>query len=620
MKHSLLVLLAAAFSLTPISVKASTTIDELSALSQVGAGQLAVKLLEQYRPPADQDVKGWQVWQRRQIEVSRGLGNWNEALELLAVIPSNVDPEYRYWAISRRAEGLMATGQPAEARTLLRNAIWTNAKAQGAPQVVLRQQQADWLPTWRRQLIKAYLEEARYDEAQLSASLYVTDYERSNERTQLRPGIQRFPRDYVSRSLGALGRLQARVALYDKRYRDAWRLLERDGYPEAQLARGVSQLREQFERRTATKESQEAAARTVLKNAFDIADDKQHAPDWRKSAAILAHEASIALVRPIAASDAILKAVSLAPIDLHGESLLRVEDTWYLDALARAGNMMLNGSQLRDAPSDEKFSAINQWKRGPALAGLLAIATNGGNDANDAFRLFSKQLLAEKKGGVILKRLLLDSGSFSNLASLPLDVRYDLVEYLLNTQQIADASRLMDSLAEPPAGTSLLNWQMRRARVLILAGKKDAGHAAMQQILDQNPSLDVRQGDRLMQVIFDFQAAGEHTSAINFLNQVAKRDLDDQRRRELHFWLADSYKGKDLHLEGAHHYLLSAGHLDPFSMDQWAQTARFEAAIQLQEAGLREDAARIFQRLKNVSDDPGRKAMLQTRIDRLGGA
>jgi hypothetical protein len=28
----------------------------------------------------------------------------------------------------------------------------------------------------------------------------------------------------------------------------------------------------------------------------------------------------------------------------------------------------------------------------------------------------------------------------------------------------------------------------------------------------------------------------------------------------------------------------------------------------------------LFQRLKNVSDDPGRKAMLQTRIDRLGGA
>ena len=221
---------------------------------------------------------------------------------------------------------------------------------------------------------------------------------------------------------------------------------------------------------------------------------------------------------------------------------------------------------------------------------------------------------------MILKRLLLDSGSFSDLGNLPLDVRYDLVEYLLNSQQIADASRLMDSLAEPPEGTSRLNWQMRRARVLVLAGNSDAGHSAMQQILDENPQLEARQIDRLMQVVFDFQAAGVHTSAINFLRQVAARDLDDQRRRELHFWLGDSFKGKDLHLEAAHNYLLSAGHLDPFSMDQWAQTARFEAAIQLQEAGLREDAARIFQRLKNVSDDPGRRAMLQTRIDRLGGA
>lgn len=620
MKHSISLIFAAAFALTPLPSHASTTIDELSALSQVGAGQLAVKLLEQYRPRPENDIAGWQVWQRRQIEVSRGLGNWNEALELLAVIPANASAEYRYWAISRRAEGLMATGKPSAARSLLRNAIWNTAQKLGSPQVILRQQQADWLPTWRRQLIKAFLEEELYSEAQQAAALYVTDYERSNERSQLRPGIQRFPRGYVSRSLGALGRLQARVALYDQRYQDAWRLLQRDGYPEAQLAKGVAQLREQFERRDATAESKEVAALDVLSNALEIASDQAHAPDWRKSAAILAHEAAVRLTRPIAASDAILMAVELAPLDLHGESLLRVNDTWYLDALARAGNMMLNGSDLKNASADDKFSAINQWKRGPALAGLLALATNGDDDSDDAFRLFSKQLLAEKRGGMILKRLLLDSGSFSDLANLPLDVRYDLVEYLLNSQQIADASRLMDTLAEPPAGTTRLNWQMRRARVLVLAGNVAAGHSAMQQILDENPKLEPRQGDRLMQVIFDFQAAGEHTSAINFLNQVAKRELDDQRRRELHFWLADSYKGKDLHLEAAHHYLLSAGHLDAFSMDQWAQTARFESAIQLQEAGLREDAARLFQRLKNVADDPGRKAMLQTRIDRLGGA
>lgn len=620
MRHSFTLLFAAAFSLTPLSSGAGTTIDELSALSQVGAGQLAVKLLEQYRPRSEEDISGWQVWQSRQIEVSRSLGNWNEALDLLAVIPSNAAAEYRYWAISQRAEGLMAIGKPTEARALLRNAIWATASGQGAPQVILRQQQADWLPTWRRQLIKAFLEEALYSEAQVASSLYVTDYEHSNKRSQIRPGIQRFPRDYVSRSLGALDRLEARVALYDKRYEDAWRLLQLDGYPEAQLAKGVAQLREQFERRTATPESQRVAALAVLSNALQVADNSENASDWRKSAAILAHEAAVQLTHPIAASEAILKAVVLAPLDLHGESLLRVEDTWYLDALVRAGHMMLNGSNLKNRSSDDKFSAISEWKRGPALAALLALATNGGDDSDDAFRLFSKRLLSAKKGGLILKRLLLDSGSFADLANLPLGVRYDLVEYLLNSQQIADASRLMDSLAEPPEGTSRLNWQMRRARVLVLAGKAGAGHLAMQQILEENSQLDSQQGDRLMQVIFDFQAAGEHTSAINFLNQLEKRDLDDQRRRELHFWLADSYKGVDLHLEAAHHYLLSAGQLDPFSMDQWAQTARFESAIQLQEAGLREDAARLFQRLKNVSDDPGRKAMLQTRIDRLGGA
>jgi hypothetical protein len=52
-------------------------------------------------------------------------------------------------------------------------------------------------------------------------------------------------------------------------------------------------------------------------------------------------------------------------------------------------------------------------------------------------------------------------------------------------------------------------------------------------------------------------------------------------------------------------------------MDPWAQTARYRAAKALAEAGLLEDARRIYNGLLRATDDASRKAVLENEIQRL---
>jgi tetratricopeptide (TPR) repeat protein len=127
--------------------------------------------------------------------------------------------------------------------------------------------------------------------------------------------------------------------------------------------------------------------------------------------------------------------------------------------------------------------------------------------------------------------------------------------------------------------------------------------------------------DRLLQVLFDLQAAGAHAQALSLFARVyAREDLDRQARREILYWKADSWQALGAHEDAARLFLRSATLGDPYSMDQWAQTARYQAAESLTRAGLVDDAMVLLNTLLHATDDPGRKAMLQHQLDQLARA
>jgi tetratricopeptide (TPR) repeat protein len=150
--------------------------------------------------------------------------------------------------------------------------------------------------------------------------------------------------------------------------------------------------------------------------------------------------------------------------------------------------------------------------------------------------------------------------------------------------------------------------------VLILGGRIDAGIDALRKLLASKAELDP---DHVLQVVFDLQTLGRNQAALEFFHALAGRQLDAEHQRELLYWMADSYKALGDHIQAARLYLQSAIRPGPFTMDPWAQTARFHAAEELAAAGLVDDARRLYQQLLNATHDTGRQAVLRRALQQL---
>jgi tetratricopeptide (TPR) repeat protein len=154
--------------------------------------------------------------------------------------------------------------------------------------------------------------------------------------------------------------------------------------------------------------------------------------------------------------------------------------------------------------------------------------------------------------------------------------------------------------------------------VAIFTGNVDQGVELLQQLLaPDDREWDQQQVDRLLQVVFDLQTVQYHQQALVLFEALLDKRLDQQQRRELLFWMADSLQVLEQYDQAAYLFLKSATLSDPMAMDPWAQTARYRAAKALVEAGLLKDARQIYSSLLRATRDASRKAVLENEIQRL---
>jgi tetratricopeptide (TPR) repeat protein len=217
----------------------------------------------------------------------------------------------------------------------------------------------------------------------------------------------------------------------------------------------------------------------------------------------------------------------------------------------------------------------------------------------------------------LLENLFNHSETFSNARDIPAGIRFQLVDLALKSADIEEATRLMSGLNSVPPGTSRLDWQLRQSRVLILGGRYDEGNEVLQGLIGEYTEPNPEATDRILQVLFDVQTVGLHAEAIEHFERLLRLDIEARRRREILFWIADSYRGLEKYEQAALLYLQSAMLPSPEAMDPWAQTARFNAAESLQLAGLVDDARRIYQGLLDVTEDPARRSVLSHKIQQL---
>jgi len=563
---------------SPASAVAADALQEVIDLDRAGARQLALQALDDGQPAAAEDMAGWMRWERQRIFIEEKAGNWRRVIERLQALPAGISDDFRRWSQYKRAQGFLQTGDGAAARRELRGLIWD------AHAAVKEEEFAQW----RRMVIRSYLLEGKARDAHAAMLRYRQDYGDAGEDWRL---------------------LRARVLLRSGRADDAAQLLagklSAEGRPLRMLASLLAgkippdQVRGQAAR-------QAANAKLPDRTRIELWLTAAHAARLqnREDLRITAMEQALALGRT--------PADSLFPID--------ADLLWaaYRDYGRRLGNEML----LLIGNDEDWYQAGSRlFDKEPVKArALFAVLALGGREEahrQAAHGLLGELLMKLPHGERVVEELYLNSTSSPEPAAMPENIRQILVDRLLARGEVSRASKLMAGLTRPPEGADPLAWYMRRARVLILGGDTEAGSRALGDLLDRFSQLSPDQVDRLMQVVFDLQTVGANEAALLHLRRIQALPLDDKQRREIPFWMGDSLKALGRYKEAALHYLRSAMHPDPFAMDPWAQTARYQAAEALARAGYKDDARRMLRKLLNATRDPARQAVLRQKLQRL---
>ncbi|MEN8170069.1 MAG: hypothetical protein ABFS08_07585 [Pseudomonadota bacterium] len=566
--------------LSPLPVTAVELAD-ITRLAKGGASQLALSLLTEHQPDYEGSARQWQRWERVRVRIMRKHGHWPALAEHIAAYPHELPDEFRRWSEQHHATALINAGQYAAARHLLRGLIW---------QPVVP---GPHLAALRRLVMQSYLEEGRIRDAYAAMLRYHQDYgEQDSEALLLRAKV-----------LLASGRAGESLAQLRK--------MPSDGVVEALRA-------------LATLRSGEGAA-SILKQARVASveeEDTQQRWIWLGVMAEAAQQLSdhanliIALERMLP-----LEASVQVPGSEHRLFSLTSEQLWqaYLAYADRVGNreQLLVGDDAAWLAAAEGTDARYPVRKRSLYA---AVSQHG---VDETMRERAHQALLSSfdamgdKGVALLRKLYLQSKRYSEKSILPQSIAYRLVDEAIKNAELTLASRLLQQLPQPPGGTALFAWQMRRAKVFQLAGDYAEADRLLTSLMPGAAALTDPQRDQLVQLLFDLQAVNEHERAFRLLAAMYQSVPAIALRRELLFWMADSRKAQLKHTEAARFYLQSATLSDNNSMDPWAQTARYQAAKSLSEAGMVEDATFIYRQLLRATENPERRSVLRHELHQL---
>ncbi len=558
---------------------------DLSAIGQLardGAPGLAIRLIDDIQPDAAENISGWLFFERQRIEIMRDWQLWDRLLERLNGLPANSPAEFSHWARVEAANAQLQLGQGAKARQVLRRLLWQ-------PPANLNEGE---FSLYRRLVIRSYLVDDNLQDAKRAMLRYQQDYGSKGFEWQ---------------------KLQARVFLRIGRDKDANRLLKDAdaGKSELLALRLLAQLR-----------SRNRPPEAILGEARDTAAQEgtglvDKARLWRVGAEAAAQlSGRLSLTRAL--EQAALLSHALPADDLLFQ--MRGDELW--DAYRRYAMEEGNKLQLLIGQDTRWLKEADKWReqrpqRARAFYSIVMFDGSTISSRRYAYQEFIATIQAIPDGVRLLRKLFLDAERFADTQDIPNRVRYLLVDDALSVNDIVLATRLMSGLEQPPEGSDAAEWGLRRARVLTLGGRHADGIAILNTLTTDISQLEAPTRDRLVQVIFDLQTVGKHQEAVGLFNSVLRQTVNPKLRRELLFWQADSYKAMQQFPKAAWLYLRSATLLDAIGMDPWGQTARFRAAESLAEAGLIEDARRLYQGLMKVTPEPGRRAMIKYKLQEL---
>ncbi|MCW8828885.1 MAG: hypothetical protein OQK94_07515 [Gammaproteobacteria bacterium] len=554
-------------------------LNEIARLAKGGAAELALKLLEENQPEYARGDTQWLRWERMRVRIMEQRGDWQTLAQHLAGLPEGLPADFNQWVQTRRSRALLLSGQPAQSRQLLRGLLW------GADEEISVE-----LSQWRQLVMQSYLHEGRVTDAYVAMLRYQQDYGQDGSESVL----------IRARILLASGHAAEARSLLEGNRRDRtaerlwWLARLRSGEPADKLLREI--------RDTPALEKDSPLQQYLHYGAM-------------AEAALAADEPALLIL-------ALEQWYRLpAPLEEWNELFaFRVDLLWesyeaYASAVGNREQLLIGNDAAWLKLAEETGQRYPVRKH--SLYALLSQQAQSDVVREQAALELAGLLQAQENGMAVVQQLFLHSSRYPKATRLPAGVAYLLVDQAIRDGDLPMASQLLQQLPEPPDNTARFAWQMRRAKVFILAADYASTEALLRQLLPEVTSLDKKQRDQLIQLLFDLQTVGEHTVAYSLLAELYQRVPDLQLRRELLFWMADSRVAQQDPVAAARLYLQSATLIDMASMDPWAQTSRYKAAESLARGGMLADAAYIYSQLLRVTEQPERRAVLRRALEEV---
>ncbi len=213
--------------------------------------------------------------------------------------------------------------------------------------------------------------------------------------------------------------------------------------------------------------------------------------------------------------------------------------------------------------------------------------------------------------------LLVVEEKFIRIEDMSIESRTAIVNWTLQRKDFQTAWQILFQMSDPPDEVEPKTWNLRRARIAILAGDIRVGKLLLRRLVRElQAPLDGSFVDRVVQVIFDLQDLEEHRSAIELTGLLYEKSSDNMQKRELLHWSAESHAQLEHHVTAANQFLRSAAIGEDWN-DDWGRSVQYRGAVELMKAGLYGDARRILTTLKGLSFDPRTRVVIDDRLREL---
>jgi hypothetical protein len=558
---------------------------QLDELTQIGMPGLALRMIEQQQSLYKRFSSDWYTYEFKRIKTLAALDQWDAVAERSTVVlkqagaSGQITPRIESWFRAQLAIAQLNLGQPEQTLDQCRQLLWRETRADDS-----------FIAVCRRLIIQAYLRMDKVDDARKSLLKYRRDY---------------------GEYKGEWRQLQARALLRADRPAEVIDLLADDESHDAKILSMVATVR-----------SRPKKIKATIKDVKRELADKDILQSQRRDYQYVLYEAHLRnkdLVSAALAAEQLL-ALSRVNSTLKDDFQLDGDDLWnlYTEIGVGLGNKykLLVGDDTawyKRAAEIEKKSPV----QARSLYAVIAFNSPIKKKSQLAHKEIANLLAVNDDGLEVINQLYLQSERAGSPQDLSADVRYRLVDHALSNGDITLAATMMASLPQPPDGEDLFNWQIRKARVLILEGRHEEGEKVLEASLQNQKTLEREQIDRYLQVVFDLQTVSRHEQALELFDLLPEADMDDKLKRELYYWKAESNYEIERYGHAAVMYFKSARTGDPDMIDLWAQSARFKAADALVKAALYEDAKHAYTELMRITANDARKRVIRQKLQQI---